>query len=153
MKDKNLSPGKSPQAAGKRFPVLFIWMTFFFFNVLAKQMLENSILISILITALPLSSLSVSGALLFLREGLAETQRWHLPGDHEGILTGIVLGKPTLSPAAASGQLTGQTREAEGAQNLAFHFLFRVEALRLQCLKGDVCVCVGWVCRRTSTQG
>lgn len=75
MKHKNLSPGKSPQAAGKRFPVLFIWMTFFFLNVLAKQMLENSILISILITALPLFSLSVSGALLFLREGLAETQR------------------------------------------------------------------------------
>ena len=79
MKEKNLSPGKSPQAAGKRFPALFIWMTFsfllLFFNVLAKQILENSILISILITAFPLSSLSVSGALLFLREGLAETQR------------------------------------------------------------------------------
>lgn len=48
---------------------------FSFFNVLAKQILENSMLISILITAFPLSSLSVSGALLFLREGLAETQR------------------------------------------------------------------------------
>lgn len=84
-------------------------------------------------------------------------QRWHLPRDHKGILAGIALGKAMLPATAVSDQLPSQTREAEGAPgNLAFNILFRVEALRLQCLKGDVCICGGWgwgwqPCRRKVT--
>lgn len=108
-----------------------------FFSSKANRWKTPSVLISILITLRFPSRLRLRSTFIFKGRISQDTEMTSSQCSERN-------SRAACWGAAAARQLKAQAREARLPEP-AFDFPSRVEALRLQRLKGDVCVCVGCV--------